>query len=557
MSDRKARRQKERGLDRPVGGSAAPEVRRRLSGALAWIALGLCAINLAIYSGLTQHEFIDLDDAVYIYQNPHVVAGVTWDSVKWAFRTGYEAYWHPLTWLSHMLDVQLLGLMNPGAHHAVSLLLHMLSTVLLFVALHRMTGALGRSAFVAALFAAHPLHVESVAWAAERKDVLSTFFWMSTLCAYAWFARQPGKTRYAVVMALFVLGLMSKPMLVTVPFTLLLLDYWPLGRFAAGGGLKAAAPKLVVEKLPLFALSVVSSVITFISQRNVGTVSGLDAIAPLTRVAHALVAYTVYIRKTLWPTDLAPFYHYPSFLPAWMVVGSAAALIGISALVLRASRERPYLAVGWLWYLGTLVPVIGLIQVGGQAWADRYMYVPLIGLAIIAAWGGLDAFNRWALSKAAPGVAIVVIVALVLVARQQVTYWQDSYSIWTHALEVTADNEIAEDGLGVALYLQGRTDEAMPHLVRAIRIKPAYPEARLALARCMLRKSMFNEAIAEDRAAIRSRPGFAPAHGDLGLALLRTGQTSDALREFNETVRLDPNNQEAREGLSYLAHPRR
>ncbi len=554
MRERKARRQDVRAstkLDGRPAPSSTPEVRPS-PGSATWIAAGLCVINVAIYAGVMHHEFIDLDDAAYIYLNPHVSAGFNWHSVVWAFRSGYPSYWHPLTWFSHMLDVRLFG-MNAGAHHAVSLLLHMLSTLLLFGALHWMTGKLGRSAFVAALFAAHPLHVESVAWAAERKDVLSTFFWMSTLCAYAWYVRRPRVVRYTAVAALFGLGLMSKPMLVTLPFTLLLLDYWPLGRVAAGGGFRDAGPKLMLEKLPLFALSAAASVITFLVTRNEGAMSGLAAIPPLSRIAHATVAYGVYLSKTLWPANLAPFYPYQTSPPVWTVVASAVVLIGISTLVVRASRARPYLVVGWFWYLGTLVPVIGLVQVGDQAWADRFMYVPLIGLAIIASWGGFDVLARVSLSKAAPAAAVAIVVALVVVARTQVAYWQDSYSTWTHALAVTVNNPVAENSLGTVLSDQGRLDEAVAHLTKAVGIEPRSLDARINLGLALSRQGRFGDAVVQDRAAVQLNPGFALAHCNLGLALIRTGPSSEAVHELNEALRLDPGNREAREGLNYLA----
>ena len=520
------------------------------------MAAGLCAINLAIYSGVGQHQFIDLDDAAYIYQNPHVAGGLSWDAVAWALGTGYLTYWHPLTWMSHMLDVQLFG-MKAGPHHLVSLLFHMLSTLLLFGALRGMTGEAGRSAFVAALFAAHPLHVESVAWAAERKDVLSTFFWMAAICAYGWYVRRPGAVRYAAVTALFVLGLMSKPMLVTLPFTLLLLDYWPLGRVAAGGGIKAAAPRLVLEKLPLFLLSAIASAITFIAQKQVGAVTGLDAAGPLLRVTHALVAYTVYLGKTLWPVDLAPFYHYTKVLPVWMVGGSAAVLTGISAVAIRASRTRPYLAVGWFWFVGTLVPVIGLVQAGQQAWADRFMYVPLIGLAIIASWGGYDLLSGLSLAGARVPAAAAVLLALMVAAHAQAGYWQDSYTIWSHAAEVTSDNQVAEISLGTVLRDSGRFDDAVAHFNRALRIEPDSLDAHINLGLALVQEGRPADAISQYRAAIGIDPDSSIAHGDLGLALIRTGETGEASRELDQALKLDPGNRTAEEGREYLAKYRR
>lgn len=519
-------------------------------------AVVLCAINLLIYSGLINHQFIDLDDAAYIYQNAHVKRGFTWDAVAWAFRSGQPSYWHPVTWFSHLLDVQLFG-MNAGGHHLVSLALHMLNCLLLFSALRQMTGALGRSAFVAALFAAHPLHVESVAWAAERKDVLSTFFWMATICAYIRFVRRPQPARYVAVASLFALGLMSKPMLVTLPFTLLLLDYWPLGRVAAGGGVRSAWPSLVIEKVPLVLLSVASSVVTFLTQRDVGALSGLNLISLSTRIANAIVAYGVYLSKTVWPVNLAPFYPYPATQSAWRVGSIAALLAVLLTLVFHAGRMRPYLKMGCLWFLGTLVPVIGLVQVGLQAWADRFMYVPLIGLAIIASWGGFDALNRLSLQRAAPVLGGLIVGGLMIVSYSQVGYWQDTYSIWTHTLAVTSDNSVAENSLGTVLSDNGRLVEAIIHLTRAARIQPNSIDARINLGLALMRQGRFSDAVVQDRAAVQLKPGLSLAHSNLGLALIRTGPISEAIDELSEALRLDPNNREARQGLDYLAKARR
>jgi tetratricopeptide (TPR) repeat protein len=521
----------------------------------AWVVAGLCALNLLIYSGVIAHPFIDLDDGAYIYLNPHVAAGLTWDSAVWAFRTGYQANWHPLTWLSHMLDVQLFG-MNAGPHHAVNLLLHTLNTILLFGILARMTGALGRSAFAAALFAAHPLHVESVAWVAERKDVLSTFFWMLTVCAYIWYVRRPRPGRYALVAALFALGLMSKAMLVTLPFTLLLLDYWPLRRFGDGAGPKTKWPRLVSEKLPLFGLSIASSVVTFLVQRQGGAVSTLETLSPLERFSHAMISYVVYLAKAFWPADLAPFYPYSTPL-WWTTIGSVAALIGITTLAIRTGRARPYIAVGWFWFMGTLVPVIGFVQVGQQAWADRYMYVPLIGLAIIASWGGYEMLGSRGKSVAASALAAAVILILSVAARLQAGYWQDSDSLWAHTVDVTANNAFAENRLGSALYLRGHFDDAIVHQTRALRIQPDFVDAHVDLALSLLRQGRASEAVAQDREAIGLNPTFALAHCNLGLALIRTGETDEAIRELNEALRLDPDNREARDGLLYLTNRRK
>jgi hypothetical protein len=364
------------------------------------IALALVAITLAVYLPVRQFGFVNFDDPDYVSANAHIAHGLTRAAVLWAFTTGYAANWHPLTWLSHMIDVQVFGV-NAGPQHLVNLLLHVLNTLLLFGLLHRMTGARGRSAFVAALFAVHPLHVESVAWIAERKDVLSTLFWMLTMWAYVAYVRRPSWARYLGVAIAFALGLMAKPMLVTLPAVLLLLDVWPLGRT---GVTRLLRPRraLVLEKLPLFALAAVSSVMTFLVQRRGGAVSTVDQYPWASRVANALVEYVVYLGRMCWPARLSIFYPYSQSLPGWSVAGSLVLLVALSVAVFRAGGRRPYLVVGWLWYVVTLVPVIGLIQIGTQARADRYTYVPLIGIFIMAAWGLPDLL---AIARACRGLA--------------------------------------------------------------------------------------------------------------------------------------------------------
>ncbi len=385
------------------------------------ISLFLIIASFMAFWQVTRCDFINYDDDKYLTDNSHVQDGLTVEGITWAFTTGYAANWHPLTWISHMVDVQLFGL-QPGWHHLTNLLFHLASTLLLFLVLHRMTKALWQSAFVAALFALHPLHVQSVAWVAERKDVLSTFFWMLTMGTYASYVAKPGLKRYLTLLLCFALGLMAKPMLVTLPFVLLLLDYWPLQRLEQKRPPQEGLSKdksttspvripvqpvghwplirpLLIEKIPLFALAALSSIVTYLVQHHGGAVQSLETFPPGVRMANAFVSYITYMVKMLWPTNLAVFYPYPTSWPLWQVLGSAALLITITVLVIRGAKKRPYAAVGWFWYVGTLVPVIGVVQVGRQALADRYTYIPLVGLFIIVAWAVPELLKKWPYRK--------------------------------------------------------------------------------------------------------------------------------------------------------------
>jgi tetratricopeptide (TPR) repeat protein len=535
------------------------------------VSVALIAVNIVVYAPVAHHEFLSWDDPQYLLDNPHISGGLTWPAVSWALTSGYASNWHPLTWWSHMLDVQLYGL-SAGPHHLTNLLLHIANTLLLFGLLHAMTGALGRSAFVAALFATHPLHVESVAWVAERKDVLSTLFWMLTVWAYLWYlaARGEGPAprprrrfgRYSVMVALFGLGLMAKPMLVTLPLVLLLLDAWPLGRVTPGNddavhsGLallkrqRSAWLPLVREKLPLLALAGASSVITFVVQRKGGAVAAFEALPLGDRVANALVSYMRYIGKMLWPVRLAAVYPLSRPIPLWWVVWSLGAFCAISVVVMRAARRYPYLALGWLWYVGTLVPVIGVIQVGSQSMADRYTYIPFIGLFIIVAWGGTDLIARWPRRRQVlPIIAGVAIAACMVVARHQVGYWRDSLALWGHAVDVTHDNYIAQNGLGEALAAHGRVDEAIAHLSEAVRLSPDFPFAQNNLGVELKRQGHWSDAIAHYSEALRTKPDFAEAHNNLANALDAGGRTSEAITHYTEALRTKPDYAEAHNGL--------
>ena len=438
---------------------ASPEKRNPI------VCLLLAVLTLALYNPVNRHPFANYDDDRYVVNNPHVRQGLTADTFTWALTATEQANWHPLTWMSHALDCSLFRL-NPAGHHFTSILLHVVNVILLFLLLMWATERLGPSLFVAALFALHPINVESVAWVAERKNVLCMMFFFLTLWAYGWYARKPDWKRYLAVAALFAAGLASKPMVITLPFVLLLLDYWPLAR-VRGANAAASEPlpafpwsRLALEKLPLLALSAASAVITMRAQQAGGAVRTTAEVSFGARIATAIWAYAMYLWKMVWPARLAPLYPHPGdSLAAWQVVVAAAVLIAISVAVLRL-RTRRYLLVGWLWFLGTLVPVIGLVQVGEAAMADRYAYIPLIGIFVMIAFGAADwaeqkKFGRWA---AVPAAAILF--ALALATHRQIGYWQSNYDLWSHTLAVTENNFVAENNLGGALILEGREEEA-------------------------------------------------------------------------------------------------
>lgn len=528
------------------------------------ICLALLLATLAVYSRVRSFDFVNYDDREYVSENSRVQAGLTSEGFVWAFTSVYDGNWIPLTWLSHMTDCQLFGLRS-GPHHLINVLLHALSTLLLFVLLKQLTGSRWRSAFVAFLFALHPLHVESVAWVTERKDVLCAFFWFLTMWGYVRYVERPRLGRYLLVVVSFCLGLMSKSMIITLPFALLLLDVWPLRRLQVGrtappakskpGARSSAAPQptvagLLREKAPLFTLSAGMAVVTFVAQRRGGAVVPLQSIPLGTRLENALVSYIAYIAKTLWPTRLAAFYPHPVALPAWQVIAAGMAIAGMSVLALRSARRFPYVLVGWFWYLGTLVPVIGFVQVGMQARADRYTYIPSVGILLILAWGVADVFARWPRSKAVlAGLSAAVCATCLILTWHQIQYWKDSVSLFQHALDVTADNHVAHNGLGVALEEQGRIDEAVLHYQDAIRIRPAYPEAYANLGEAYLRLGRTEDAITQLTQANRLNPRSPEAHISLGIALNTLGKTDDAITELLEAVRISPDSANAHYNL--------
>jgi tetratricopeptide (TPR) repeat protein len=518
----------------------------------AWIAIGLIVVVFAIYAQVGAHEFLILDDDQYVTDNGHVRQGLTLDGVRWALASFHAANWHPLTWISHMLDVELFGL-DPGAHHLVGVTLHALCAVLLFLALRTMTGATWRSACVAALFAVHPLRVESVAWVAERKDLLAGLFWMTTLWAYAAYVRRPDTRRYTLVLVSFVLGLMSKPMLVTLPFVLLLLDIWPLER--------RDRPRLL-EKLPLFALATASSVVTVIAQRAGGSVSSVESVPFAMRLANAVASYGTYLWKTLLPLELAYFYPHPagaSNIPTSfrvVTIGSAALLALASYFVYRR-RDRPWLAVGWLWFLGTLVPVIGLFQVGAQAHADRYTYLPLIGIYIAAVWGLAELTDRQpGLTPVVKLGAPIVLVVLSFLTWHQVSTWKDSRTLFEQAIAVTRDNHVAHTHLGTVLNVAGDLPGAEAQYREALRIEPDYADAHSALGIVFGKRGDLSQAARHFEQAVAAAPRHADAHYNLGLVLRSRGDLDGAQTRFREALRLRPGFVRAWFGLGQIRETR-
>jgi len=466
------------------------------------LSLLLVVATLALYYPVHRYSFINYDDRDYVYENPQVESGLSWTTVKWAFTTSHASNWHPVTWLSHALDCQLFGL-NPAGPHDVNVLFHALNAVLLFWVLLRATGFAGRSFMVAALFALHPINVESVAWVAERKNVLSMMFFLLALGAYGWYASRPRVGRYSVVALLFVLGLMAKPQIITLPCVLLLWDYWPLGRMFArkDHSNKEADPPvaiparslswLLLEKLPLLAIVAASAAITLYVQQTARM-----RFSRLARVGNGILAYGLYVKKAVWPTHLALLYLHPGeSLNWWKVSAAGLILLTITVLVIAGRRHR-YLPVGWFWFLGTLVPTLGIVQVGVQSMADRYAYVSFLGLFIVICWGAADLGEHvHSPSVLLPSASVAVLLVLALTARRQIDYWQTDEALWTHTLQVTTGNWLAESQLGTALAIEGRIDEAVPHFYKTLAIAPTDSDANMGLAIYQLQRGNFTEAI--------------------------------------------------------------
>jgi len=521
-----------------------------------WLTIGvsvfLLGLTWLVFGQTLRYDFVNYDDPHYVYQNTRITSGINFANVAWAFSHIHSENWHPLTTITHMLDCQLHGL-NAGWHHFTNVLLHCLAVVLLFVALERMTGALWRSAFVSAVFAVHPLHVESVAWIAERKDVLSAVFFMVTLLAYFHYTRSPSIGRYLIVAIVFALGLMSKPMLVTLPFVLLLLDYWPLGRFDAHrSNTGRQVLQLVMEKIPLIALSAVSSLITFLAQR--GAIGWTEQLPMSERITNAFVAYVVYIRQMFWPTELAVFYPHPeNRLPIWEVSLALIILVGIMAAAFVLRKRAPYLVTGWLWYLGMLVPVIGLLQVGWQGHADRYTYLPQIGLYIAVTWALTDLIRSWRFQRTAlSAAALIVIGVLSWRGWLQTSYWRDSETLFTHALAVTSNNDVALNNLGIIFLDKGQLDDAISKLQAAIDLRPENAPAHDNLAKALLKKGQVAEAMVHYRKFLELESANVEARNTLGTALIQQGHIREAIDQWQEVLALQPENGNAASNLAWV-----
>jgi Flp pilus assembly protein TadD len=511
----------------------------------------ITAATVAVYAGVAHHGYVNLDDDVYVLHNPWIREGLRWETVRWAFTTAYEAYWIPLTWLSLALDCRLFG-MNAGAHLVENVALHATNAALVYALLVGATGAVGRSAWVAGMFALHPLHVESVAWVSQRKDVLSTLFWLLATLAYVRYARRPSFARYLLVAVLFVLGLLAKPMLVTLPITLLLLDFWPLARFERQRGrVDRGLVRLVAEKLPLVALALATSAVTLWTQGGAGAVQGLGVRPVGDRIATALVNYGLYLGKLAWPTGLAVFYPLTPGDPA-LAASAALLLLVVSGVVASAWRREPALAVGWVWFLVTLLPVIGLVQVGGQQVADRYGYVPSIGLSIAVAWGAVRLWTDLTARADARPLAVAAVVTLVLAAvltHRQVEYWQSSITLFERAVAVTERNFLAHNNLGEALASAGRRAEAATHYAEAVRIHPGYAPARNNHGIVLAEQGRYVEAEQEFRAALARDPSMTMAESNLATTRARLGDYADAVAHYERALALMPSNAVALEGL--------
>jgi tetratricopeptide (TPR) repeat protein len=557
----------------PLSSSSGPAASRAVPRPL-FLGLGLCLLTLVVYLPVLHHDFVNFDDGLYVTGNSHVKAGLTWSGFLWAWQANVASNWHPLTVLSHMLDCQLYGL-NPKGHHLTSLILHLAGVWTLFEVLRRMTGSPRRSATVAALFAVHPLHVESVAWIAERKDVLSGLFFILSLGAYLGYTRQRTVSRYMVLLLTFALGLLAKSMLVTLPCILLLLDVWPLRRLSAESWRSSLRP-LLVEKIPLFVLAAAMGAITVYTQKR--SLAGLEAVPFGRRVGNAFVSYVVYLGKTFWPAKLAAFYPLPNAVP-WPKATAAAALLAlITVLTLLRLRRSPWLAVGWLWFLGMLVPVIGILQVGRQGMADRYTYLPSIGLFLALVWEAAELAARSPTTRATraalPAATLVLVAVLAVACRSQVDTWKNSLTLFGHAIAVTDGNYLAHlnygvamahDGhdaeamaeyykalaiepnmmeaqaaLGTALHQQGRSAQALPHLRKAVRLRPDSAQFRHTLAITLEDLGRHNEAIAELRKAVELNPRFADAEYGLGSIYLEQGKTAEALEHYQKALAINP-----------------
>jgi tetratricopeptide (TPR) repeat protein len=517
-----------------------------------WICVCLALLTWGVFGQTLWYDFINYDDPQYVYENTNITRGLTVTGIAWAFTHIHSMNWHPVTTISHMLDCQFFGL-RAGGHHLTNVLLHTIAVVLLFIAFERMTGALWRSAFVAAVFAIHPLRVESVAWIAERKDVLSGVFFMLTLLAYRHYVRAPSVGRYIIVAAVLGLGLMSKPMLVTVPFVLLLLDYWPLKRTERQRSQVGPQPaKLVLEKVPLLLLSAVSSMITFFVQR--AAVGFTEDLPVFPRVTNALVSYVAYIGQMLWPVKLAVFYPHPeNRLPSWEIILALAVLVAVTTAAILLCRAAPYFVTGWLWYLGMLVPVIGIVQVGWQSHADRYTYLPQIGLYIAATWGVADLMTSWRHQRNILWTAAVVILALLTWRTSvQAGYWRDSETLFTEALAVNSNNDVAKNNLGIVYLQKGKLDEAISLLQAAVDLRPENSPAQENLAKALLQKGRVADALVHYRKLTELQPDNIEVHNIVGTVFVQQGNVREGIEEWQKVLMVEPGNGNAMNNIAWV-----
>ena len=529
---------------------------RAISGRELIVCLFLILAAGAVYAQVAYHDFVSYDDNLYVTENQVVQRGLTAQGVVWAFTTMHADNWHPLTWLSHMIDCELFG-MNPAGHHVGSVVFHLMNTVFLFLLLRHMTGALWRSAAVSLLFALHPLHVESVAWISERKDVLSAFFWILTMGAYVRYVASPRLSRYGLVALFFALGLMAKPMVVTLPVVLLLMDYWPLGRFQSKGarsgpdetkepsagdpGAGSSFTFLLKEKVPLLVLSLICGAVTLTAQGSGGAVKSMDWLPLQARAANALLSYAEYLGKMVWPRGLAVFYPFPENLQMWKSALALLLLVCMTALVIRLRTKFPYLIVGWLWYLGTLAPVIGIVQVGMQAMADRYTYIPLMGLFIAVSWGIGDVMAGLPHGKIVSALLGSAVVGILMVSSWlQVGHWQDSISLYKHALRVTTGNYLVHNNLGAELLKRGETDEAIAHLREAVTMQPRYTSARINLGAALAEDGKLEDAVSNYKEALAFAPDNPKLHFNLGAALAQQGNLDQAVTHWKKVIQLRP-----------------
>jgi hypothetical protein len=551
MRQRTIRRRQERTAKAEV--VSQPNTKRTVLALSLLLVLG----TFVLYGAVRTHDFINYDDKDYVIDNPHVTAGLNWETVRWSLTANDQANWHPLTWLSHAMDCQFFGL-DAGYHHLDNLILHALNVLLLFLLLQHATGMVGRSFLVAALFAWHPFNVQSVAWVAERKNLLSTLFYFLTIGAYGWYARKPQLQRLAAVIAVFVLGLASKPMAVSLPFALLLLDYWPLQRIS---GWSSESPRLanpqqplwrlLLEKVPLFVLAAASCVVTVWAQRSGGALRSLETFSLATRVENALQSYGIYVMRTFWPVGFSVFYPLIGLsISFWKPAAALLLLCAISFVVWKQHVTRPYLIVGWLWFIGTMVPVIGIVQVGDQAMADRYAYLPLIGLFGVVVWGAFDFFDHRRMRGERWGIAALALAAISLLSLQQIGYWQNSTTLWSQALRITDGNLQVEKQLANALVMSRDTEHALPHLINIVRLDPKDTTAHVNLGACFAAQGRIQEATNEFGKVVQltdhkdlgpdDRKFRTSAFLNLGFAYVRSKDYPNALLNLRGASDFDP-----------------